>query len=114
MKTAYSLVGMNHQKSEEIVRSLAPGAPLTLVREPMNPYDKFAVAVWVGDRRVAYVPGKNNKKLADMIDRLGEPFAPPAGSPTMAMDSAPLLGNSFPAVFKRSPNSGYPQAEVEE
>ena len=109
----FSIVGMKHQGTEEIVAALKPGADLMLVREPENQFDKFAIGVWVDGRRIGYLPGKNNKGLADRIDAHGQDWTPPADSPTMAMDTAPtMLGLSMPATFMRSPNSGYPQAVV--
>lgn len=114
MKVTYSLVGMPHQGTVDIVAALKEGDALMLVREPSNRFDANAVAVWAGDRRVAYIPSKTNKFLSNLIDQKGTPFTPPEGSPTMAMDGAPANGNCMPAIFKRSPNHAYPQALVDE
>lgn len=53
-----------------------PGAPVQLVREPDNPHDSYAVAVYdpTGKHKAAYV----NKQKARMLTRLldgGEPVA---------------------------------------
>lgn len=114
MKITYSLVGMNHQKTEDIVKALQVGDELLLVREPQNAYDKNAIAVWAGNRRVAYIPSKTNGRLAKIIDERGTDFTPAADSPTMAMDSAPVIGRAMACTFQRSFNSGYPQIVVEE
>lgn len=114
MKITYSMVGMPHQKTDELVKALQPGTELLLVREPQNPYDPNAIAVWHGNRRLAYLPSKNNRHLAALMDERGAVFTPADGSPTMAMDNAPVIGRSMPCIFKRSDNSGYPQIVVEE
>jgi hypothetical protein len=106
MKT-YSIVGLNHQKSEEFVTLLPVGTEATLVREPQNPFDPNAVAVYIHGRRVGYVPKAQNTVLAKFIDEKGEDF-------TMAMDSIDNIKafKSIPAKFIRSPNSGFPMVEV--
>lgn len=115
MKITYSLVGMSHQKSEAIVSQLQVGTALTLVREPRNSFDRNAVSVWHGGQRLGYISSKKNAGIAKILEERGEPFTPPADSPTMAMDGAPIaLGGSLPCTFQRSFNSGYPQIVVEE
>jgi hypothetical protein len=45
------------------------GDPLTLVREPANPYDPKAVRVdWQG-QKLGYVPRLENTAVAQMLDR---------------------------------------------
>jgi hypothetical protein len=114
MKT-FSIVGMNYIKTEAIVAALQPGHAVTLVREPTNPFDPNAVAVWVDGQRVGYLPKKQNAALAAFIDQTGTEVA------SMAMDAVGKTwdpanaGTKFiPAVFVRSPNSGYPQVSVSE
>ena len=41
---------------------------LTLVREPHNPYDKYAVAVYMDNRKVGYIPRTNSRIVASLID----------------------------------------------
>lgn len=111
----YSIVAMEYRKSVDFVAALAVGAEVVLLREPNNPHDKFAVAVWVGDRHVGYIPKKQNVALANRIDAAG----------TDTMLNTPLAADaelserteivkSIPAKFVRSPNSGYPMVEVSE
>lgn len=111
MSKNYSIVGMEHQKSETLVAALGNGVVMTLVREPKNQFDANAVAVWVDGQRVGYIPKKQNGVLAQFIDQSGgEPsFFEPA---TIAMDKA-LLGRAITAKFIRSPNSGYPMVQVD-
>lgn len=103
----YSIVAMNKIGTEEIVKALPVGTPVTLVREPHNVHDRNAVAVWADGRRIGYIPMKQNLVLAQFIDQ----------HPTrnMAMDSmtgARADVHAIDAKFVRSPNSGYPQVEV--
>jgi hypothetical protein len=102
---AYSIVGMNHTGKEEFVKTLPAGAPAILIREPNNPFDPRAVAVWIDAVKVGYIPKNQNTELAKRIDEFGEP--------TLALDamSGPS-GRSLPAKFIRSPNSGFPMVEV--
>lgn len=48
-----------------------PGARASLVREPDNPYDPNAIAVWIDERRlVGYLPRDVAIQYADRLDRL--------------------------------------------
>lgn len=100
MPKSYSIVAINHAKAEEFVKTLVSGVVATLVREPENPFDCNAVAVWVEGRRIGYIPKKQNTVLAQFIDQSG-----------MAMDSV-AGAKGLPGKFIRSPNSGYPMVEV--
>ena len=46
------------------------GREYLLVREPQNPHDGNAVAVYSGDRRVGYVTAARASSLAPLLDRL--------------------------------------------
>lgn len=39
-------VGVTFGKQQHYIRNLVPGQPLRLVREPSNPFDTNAVAIW--------------------------------------------------------------------
>jgi hypothetical protein len=119
MSKRYSIVGMEHRKATDFVATLGSGAEAVLVREPRNPFDPCAVAVWIGRRHVGYVPKNQNVPLAKLIDETGSPIV--SGDPVeiegMGLDASvkPLaLEKSIPAKFVRSPNSGYPMVEVSE
>ena len=109
MKT-FSIVGMNHRNAEAFVATLNPGVEATLVREPNNPFDPLAVAVWIDGVHVGYIPKAQNKALAAFIDQTGTDFA----VPPMALDEIAQPRRGIPAVFRRSPNSGWPLVEVSE
>jgi hypothetical protein len=115
MKT-YSIVGMDHTKSEEFVKNLQPGIEAVLVREPHNPFDPLAVAVWIENRHVGYIPRKQNSALAKRIDETGGDWVEPHDG-KLAADSDPyklICYRAIPAKFVRSPNSGWPLVQVSE
>ena len=101
MKALYSIVGTKFRDgAAEHLKTLKRGAPLRLVREPDNIYDKKAVAIYSGETCIGYLPAKQNGGIA------------------LAMDSNPSfrdsLGSSNSARLVFSPNSGFPQVEVDE
>lgn len=112
MKT-YSIVGMNYVKSEDFVKALVPGVDAVLAREPTNPVDPNAVAVWIDGRKVGYVPRKTNVALSQFIDQMGEVWIPTS---PLALDEMPKVvpQKAIPAKFVKSLNSGYPQVVVSE
>lgn len=112
MTKAYSIVGMNFQKSEEFLKNLEPGCPAVLVREPANPHDPNAVAVWVQGRKIGYVPKTQNKVLAQFIDQTGECQNAARAGQLLAMDQNPATARAVDATFTKSPNSKYPMVEV--
>lgn len=113
----YSIVGMDHQGTTEIVAALNPGVTVTLVREPENKFDKNAIAVWVDGRRVGYVPKNQNVELAKYIDLHGDKMrlTKDENAP-LSFDELPKssvsAGKAIDATFIRSPNSGYPMVSV--
>lgn len=116
MKKHFAIVGMKHRNAEALVASLPPGEPLTLVREPNNKYDPNAVQVWARDQHVGYVKGTQARGLAMAMDRGHKWRVPPAPEVVTegAMPADAAASKTARATLARSPNSGYPMAEVEE
>jgi hypothetical protein len=107
MKT-YSIVGQKFKGLDPYLTGILPGAAAFLVREPGNPHDPNAVAVWIDGKAVGYIAKKDNALLAQFIDQSGQPLALDA-----AMDRTPGDGaRAIKAKFVRSANSSYPQVEV--
>lgn len=51
-----------------VLGQLNPGDALTLVREPANEYDRYAVRVdWRG-RKLGYIPRDRNRSIAVLLD----------------------------------------------
>lgn len=105
----YNIVGSNFVSADELIKALKGGEKLSLVRQPDHEHDKNAVAVFFEGRPIGYVPKTHNVTLAKFIDQNGEPFVP-AEDLVLAQDKKP--GMAIGAVFIRSANSGFPQAEV--
>ena len=68
MKSLVALVGMKHRGTEALVASLPQGELLTLIREPLNTYDRNAVQVWARGTHVGYIPMKQNTQIAMAMD----------------------------------------------
>lgn len=49
---------------EEILKALEPGIRLKLVREPDNEFDDMAVLVLWDERKIGYLPRRNNEVIA--------------------------------------------------
>jgi hypothetical protein len=68
MQTIYSIVGMKYHNAETFVARLRNGEYLQLRREPDNPHDPFAIAVYVGERHVGYLKATEGRMLAREMD----------------------------------------------
>lgn len=70
------IAGVSHRDidSQIAARNLEAGAPLTLVREPTNSYDRYAVLVYYTDDnedeyKLGYVPAKHSQRVSTaMLD----------------------------------------------
>ena len=51
-----------------IETDVAAGMSLRLVRDPSNPYDSKAVAVWVNQRQIGYVPAEYAAQISKYLD----------------------------------------------
>jgi len=60
------LAGFRHYEAPNLWGEIAPGDPLTLVREPDNPHDPNAVRVEWRTFKLGYVPRVENEALARM------------------------------------------------
>jgi hypothetical protein len=63
------LAGFPFYAGEMILPSLSVGDELRLVREASNVHDSNAVAVYVDDEQLGYVPRVENTTVARMLDR---------------------------------------------
>ena len=63
------LAGFHHYEAKGFWDLLRVGDVLELRREPDNPHDPFAVAVWWRGRKLGYVPRRENGALAWGMDR---------------------------------------------
>ena len=68
-----NLVGSDHRdpdghRREDVLMDAFPTATAQLKREPQNEWDKNAVAVFVSDKRVGYLPAETAAGIAPIID----------------------------------------------
>ena len=63
------LAGYQYHRGSGIWSFLRVGETLQLRREPGNPHDPNAIAVWFKNEHLGYVPRRENKTLAQMMDR---------------------------------------------
>jgi hypothetical protein len=62
------LAGYQYHRAEGVWTFLRVGESLRLVREPGNPHDPNAIAVYFKNDRLGYVPRNENRALALMLD----------------------------------------------
>jgi hypothetical protein len=63
------IAGFQFHHGEAVWSSLRVGQLLDLVREPSNPHDRDAVAVYFQGEQLGYVPRAENHAVAQMMDR---------------------------------------------
>lgn len=62
------LAGFQYHAGRKLWPQMKVGDPLTLVREPDNPYDPRAVRVEWRGHKIGYVPRRENADVARLID----------------------------------------------
>ncbi len=63
------LAGFQYHRAAAIWPFLRVGEPLRLQREPGNPHDRYAVAVWFRNEHLGYIPRRENRTLAKLMDQ---------------------------------------------
>lgn len=63
------LAGFQYHRAGGIWPFLQIGAPLRLKREPHNPHDTNAIAVWFMNDKLGYIPRSENSRLAALMDK---------------------------------------------
>ena len=63
------LAGFQYHRASAIWPFLRVGEPLHLRREPSNPHDRHAVAVWFRNEHLGYIPRRENRTLAGLMDQ---------------------------------------------
>lgn len=69
------LAGYQYHRAAAIWPFLQVGEKLHLRREPSNPHDRYAVAVWFRNEHLGYIPRRENRTLATLMDRGERPEA---------------------------------------
>ena len=68
------LAGFQYHQGTRLWPQLQPGQPLTLTREPANPYDPRAVRIDWNGAKLGYLPRLDNAAVAQLLDR-GHPLS---------------------------------------
>jgi hypothetical protein len=63
------LAGFQYHRAASIWPFLSVGEQLHLKREPSNPHDRYAVAVWFKNEHLGYIPRRENRTLARLLDQ---------------------------------------------
>ncbi len=63
------LAGFQYHRAAAIWPFLQVGEQLHLRREPGNPHDRYAVAVWFRNEHLGYIPRRENRTLAQLLDQ---------------------------------------------
>ena len=63
------LAGFQYHRGPAIWPFLQLGETLHLKREPSNPHDRFAIAVWFKNEHLGYIPMRENRTLARLLDQ---------------------------------------------
>lgn len=62
------IAGFSHWEGCLVLSELKPGAQLELEREPNNPFDHHAVAVYYGETKLGYLPMAANEDTCTLLD----------------------------------------------
>ena len=63
------VAGFQYYAGENLWQAIAPGDELWLLREPGNPHDNQAVALFWKGYKIGYVPRRDNTVIAQLLDR---------------------------------------------
>lgn len=63
------LAGYQYHRAPGVWPFLREGEQLRLIREPHNRHDPNAIAVWFKNDMLGYVPRRENRTLAQVMDR---------------------------------------------
>jgi len=62
------VAGLPYHTTREEVETFEEGEPLELIREPENPYDRYAVRVDRCGKKLGYVPKTHSEIIAKLFD----------------------------------------------
>lgn len=65
--TDFKVRGMCYWDGPLVVQALQPGATLDLVPEPDNPYDPQALALYLGENKIGFIPRELNNIYSSML-----------------------------------------------
>jgi hypothetical protein len=115
----YSIVGQKFQGHDPYLEGTEVGTEVILAHQPDNPMDSNAVMIWIKGEHVGYLRKEDARIISVLIVSLGEDWTPFPNHPIgIAADGSIVnqhpVRKSIKGVFRRSPNSAYPQVEIKE
>ncbi len=63
----FSVAGFKYYDGPKIINKLKQSSKLTLIAEPDNPHDKYAVKVLYKSRMMGYVPRNDNRHISRLL-----------------------------------------------
>lgn len=63
------VAGFRYYGGEKVWPGIRPGDPITLRREPGNPHDRRAVALYWQGEKLGYLPRVDNTVIAGLLDQ---------------------------------------------
>lgn len=64
-----NVAGFRYYSGEKVWARISTGDPVILRREPSNPYDNGAVAIYWHNDKLGYLPREENPVIARLIDQ---------------------------------------------
>lgn len=67
-----SIAGFQYYDGKACIQNLKQNDPLSLLAEPANNYDKYAVEVYYQTNKLGYIPKTDNKHISRILQAGGE------------------------------------------
>ncbi len=64
-----NVAGFRYYRGEKVWPRIHPGDTITLRREPHNPHDRKAIALYWHDEKLGYIPRADNSVIANLLDQ---------------------------------------------
>jgi hypothetical protein len=64
----FKVAGFQFYKGEKLMDTMQAGQALTIHREPENPHDRHAIAIYYRNEKIGFVPRSKNEVLSRLID----------------------------------------------
>lgn len=64
-----NVAGFRYYRGQNVWPEIKPGDPVILKREPCNPHDRKAVALYWFNQKLGYVPRVDNSVIANLLDQ---------------------------------------------
>jgi hypothetical protein len=65
----FYIAGYRYYDGETIAESLLEGKPVNFKREPQCIYDRKAVSIYAGRKKLGYIPRKDNTIISTLMDQ---------------------------------------------